>query len=233
MRRTREPHFQGASAARLAALRWRAGHPGGNRQAFRTQRPGAGCAPRQTRYHSRLVPPTGGRKIRQLQAAPIARAAAHQSRDRGSGGALGSRELRLGPRPDCGSIGQYQVSDQTVGNILRRHGLGPVSETSKTTTWRDFIRRHMDVLAGTDFFTVDVLTWRGLVTYYVLFFIHLDSRRVSIADITDHPEACWMRQVACNATFEGIGQLNGCRYVLHDRDASSALSSARPWQPGA
>src|SRR5215472_9547966 len=45
------------------------------------------------------------------------------------------------------------------------------------------------------------------------------TRRVSIAGITDHPEACWMRQVACNATFEGIGQLNGCRYVLHDRDA--------------
>jgi hypothetical protein len=81
--------------------------------------------------------------------------------------------------------------------------------------------------------TVEVLTWRGLVTYSVLFFIHLDSRRVSRAGITDRPEACWMRQVACNATFEGIGQLNGCRYVLHDRDASSALSSARPWQPGA
>ena len=113
----------------------------------------------------------------------------------------------------------YQVSDQTVGNILRRHGIAPVPERRKTTTWRDFIRRHMDVLAGTDFFTVEVLTWRGLVTYYVLFFIHLDSRRVSIAGITDHPEACWMRQVACNATFEGIGQLNGCRYVLHDRDA--------------
>ena len=77
----------------------------------------------------------------------------------------------------------------------------------------------MDVLAGTDFFTVEVLTWRGLVTYYVLFFIHLDSRRVSLAGITDHPEACWMRQVACNATLEGIGPLNGCRYVLHDRDA--------------
>jgi hypothetical protein len=35
----------------------------------------------------------------------------------------------------------------------------------------------------------------------------------------DHPEACWMRQVACNATLEGMGHLNGCRYVLHDRDA--------------
>jgi hypothetical protein len=113
----------------------------------------------------------------------------------------------------------HPVSDQTVGNILRRHGIAPVPERSQTTTWRDFIRRHMDVLAGSDFFTVEVLTWRGLVTYYVLFFIHLDSRRVSIAGITDRPEACWMRQVACNATFEGMGHLNGCRYLLHDRDA--------------
>jgi hypothetical protein len=63
----------------------------------------------------------------------------------------------------------HPVSDQTVGNILRRHGIAPVPERSQTTTWRDFIRRHMDVLASTDFFTVEVLTWRGLVTYYVLF----------------------------------------------------------------
>jgi hypothetical protein len=77
----------------------------------------------------------------------------------------------------------------------------------------------MDVLAGTDFFTVEVLTWRGLVTYYVLFFIHLDSRRVSIGGITDHPDACWMRQIGRNATFEQLGYLNNCRYVLHDRDA--------------
>jgi len=47
----------------------------------------------------------------------------------------------------------YQVSDQTAGNILRRHGIAPVPERRKTTTWRDFIRRHMDVLAGTYFFT--------------------------------------------------------------------------------
>jgi hypothetical protein len=28
-----------------------------------------------------------------------------------------------------------------------------------------------------------------------------------------------MRQVACNATLKGMGHLNRCRYVLHDRDA--------------
>ena len=42
----------------------------------------------------------------------------------------------------------------------------------------------MAVLAGIYFFTVEVLTWRGLVTYYVLFFIHLESRRVCLAGIT-------------------------------------------------
>jgi hypothetical protein len=66
---------------------------------------------------------------------------------------------------------------------------------------------------------VEVLTWRGLVTYYVLFFIHLGSLRVSIAGITDCPDACWMRQMACNATLEGMGHLNGCHDVSHDRDA--------------
>ena len=42
----------------------------------------------------------------------------------------------------------------------------------------EFIRTHLAALAATDFFTVEVLTLRGVVTYYVLFFIHLDSRRV-------------------------------------------------------
>src|SRR5918992_2225543 len=81
----------------------------------------------------------------------------------------------------------HVVSDQTVGNVLRRHGIAPAPKRSQTTTWKDFIRSHMDVLAGIDFFTVEVLTWKGLVTYYVLFFIHLESRRVSLAGITRHP----------------------------------------------
>jgi len=112
----------------------------------------------------------------------------------------------------------YQVSDQTVGNILRRHHIAPAPERSRTTTWKEFIRSHVDVLAGADFFTVELLTWRGLVTYYVLFFIEVTNRRVSLGGITRHPDSYWMEQVARNATMEGTGYLNGCRYVLHDRD---------------
>ena len=112
----------------------------------------------------------------------------------------------------------FQVSDQTVGNILRRHNIAPAPERSRTTTWKEFIRSHMDVLAGADFFTVEVLTWRGLVTYYVLFFIEVTNRRVSLGGITRHPDSCWMEQVARNATMQDTGYLNGCRYLLHDRD---------------
>jgi hypothetical protein len=69
--------------------------------------------------------------------------------------------------------------------LLRRHNIAPAPKRSQTTTWTDFIRRHRDVLAGTDFFTVEVLTWRGLVTYYVLFFIELETRRVTLGGIPD------------------------------------------------
>jgi putative transposase len=71
----------------------------------------------------------------------------------------------------------YVISDQTVGNVLRRNGLPPAPERKRTTPWSVFIRTHLALLAGTDFFTAEVLTLRGLVTYYVLFFIHLESRR--------------------------------------------------------
>jgi integrase-like protein len=77
----------------------------------------------------------------------------------------------------------------------------------------------MAVLAGIDFFTVEVLTWRGLATYYVLFFIHLESRRVTIGGITKHPTEEWILQIGRNATDASTGCLKQCRYVLHDRDS--------------
>src|SRR5262252_9225301 len=67
----------------------------------------------------------------------------------------------------------YTISDQTVGNIRKRHGIPAAPERKTTTTWKEFIRTHLDVLVATDFFTAEVWTLGGLVTYYVLFFIHL------------------------------------------------------------
>jgi len=75
----------------------------------------------------------------------------------------------------------HQVSDQTVGNVLHRHGIAPAPQRKHTTTWAVFIRAHMAVLAGTDFFSVEV-------TSYVLFFIHLETRTVDIGGITVRPD---------------------------------------------
>jgi putative transposase len=113
----------------------------------------------------------------------------------------------------------HQVSDQTVGNVLRRHGIPTAPKRSQTTTWKDFISAHMAVLAGTDFFTVEVLTWRGLATYYVLFFLNLEARRITLAGITRHPTEAWVTQMTRNAVDDPSGALRQCRYVLHDRDS--------------
>jgi putative transposase len=67
-----------------------------------------------------------------------------------------------------------------VGNILRRFAIGPAPKRRLQTMWAEFIRSHRAVLAGIDFFAVEVLKWRGLVTHYVLFFLHLDARQVTI-----------------------------------------------------
>jgi hypothetical protein len=118
----------------------------------------------------------------------------------------------------------HEVSDQTVGNVLRRYALPPAPERKRTTTWTDFIRIHRALLVGSDFFTAEVLTLRGLVTYYVLFFIHLESRRVDIVGITVHPNEPWMKQIARNATMDGCGVLRDCRYLVHDRDTKYTAS---------
>lgn len=73
------------------------------------------------------------------------------------------------------------------------------------------------MLAGADFLIVEVLTLRGLVMFYVLFFIHRESRRVEIGGITEHPNERWMMQMARNVTMDERGCLENC-YLVHDRD---------------
>jgi putative transposase len=62
------------------------------------------------------------------------------------------------------------------------------------------------------------------VTYYVLFFMRLESRRVDIAGITVHPNERWMQQMARNVTMEGCGALRDGYYLLHDRDTEYTQS---------
>ena len=78
---------------------------------------------------------------------------------------------------------------------------------------------HLEVLASVDFFTAEVWTLGGLMTYYVLTFMRAASRQVCIAGITTSPDRQWMEQMARNVTLAEVGFLCNCRYLLHDRDA--------------
>jgi putative transposase len=89
---------------------------------------------------------------------------------------------------------------------------------TKACRGRHFGSAHWGAIAAIDFFTVEVLTRKGLVRYFVLFVIDLQSRRVEIAGIVAQPDGQWMRQTARNLSDVDDGFLNGCRYLIHDRD---------------
>ena len=113
----------------------------------------------------------------------------------------------------------HAIDKITVRNILRRHHLEPAPQRRKDgMSWAQFLKMHWEVLAATDFLTVEVATWHGLVTYYVLVVMELATRRVEIAGITPHPTAAFMQQCARQLTDPFEGFLLGKRYLIHDRD---------------
>jgi hypothetical protein len=88
----------------------------------------------------------------------------------------------------------HRVGRSTIARILKAYGIPPVPE--RPTSWQTFLRAHWGAIAGADFFTTEVWTWRGLVTYYTVFVIDLASRRVQIVGSTPFPNDLFMRQVA-------------------------------------
>ena len=112
----------------------------------------------------------------------------------------------------------HVIAPNTVKNILKRHGIEPAPDRQKRTSWKAFLKAHWDVMAATDFFTVEVWTPRGLLTYYVLFVMQLKTRSVHIAGVTTSPNGAYMKQVARNLTDVSDGFLVNSRYLIMDRD---------------
>lgn len=121
----------------------------------------------------------------------------------------------------------HNISDTTVGNILKGHGIEPAPERKRQTTWKTFLKAHWDVLASVDFTTVEVWTRGGLVTYYLLFVMEVATRRVHFASCTANPDDSWMQQVARNLTDGLDGFLNGKKYLIMDRDTKYSHAFCR------
>ena len=118
----------------------------------------------------------------------------------------------------------YHISDQTVGNILKRNGIMPAPSRKPKLSWSEFIAMHKDVITACDFFTAEVFTATGLITFYVLFFIQIGSRKVHIAGVTPHPNESWMKHIARHLTMDEWGFLQGQKYLIFDRDTKFCTS---------
>ena len=118
----------------------------------------------------------------------------------------------------------HEISDQSIGNILKEHGIEPAPERKRQATWKTFIKAHWDVLGTIDFTTVEVWTKGELVTYYLLFVMELKTRRVHFAGCVTTLGDDFMKQIARNLTDPFDGFLQGTRYLLMDRDSNFSLA---------
>ncbi|MGH9258249.1 MAG: integrase core domain-containing protein [Vicinamibacterales bacterium] len=119
----------------------------------------------------------------------------------------------------------HHVARSTVATILQAHGIGPVPE--RPTSWRTFLAAHWGAIAAADFFTTEVWTVRGLVTYYTAFVLELESRRVHLVESTPYPADAFMVQVARVLTSADDGVLRGHPILICDRDTKWSAAFRR------
>jgi putative transposase len=80
-------------------------------------------------------------------------------------------------------------------------------------------KAHWKILVASDFLTVEVYRLRGLTTYYVLFFIELKTRVVTIAGVSTNPNTAWMMQMGRNVLDCEAEMMQAGRKLIIDRDS--------------
>jgi len=63
------------------------------------------------------------------------------------------------------------------------------------------VHAHWPALVAADFFTTEVWTTRGLVTYYTAFVIELHLRRVHVLGTTPYPDEAFVVQTLREVTL--------------------------------
>lgn len=110
----------------------------------------------------------------------------------------------------------HRVARSTIAAVLKAEGIPPSGQ--RPTTWRTFFRAHWPALVAADFVTTEVWTARGLVTYYTVFVIELQSRRVRVAGSTRYPDEAFVVQAMRDLANAIDGVLaDGC-VLICDRD---------------
>ncbi len=123
------------------------------------------------------------------------------------------------------------ISDQTVGNILKRHGILPAPERQKTVIWREFIRSHMAVLWATGFFNSEVWSWFGLAMSFLLSLIHCSCDQAQSVSMMLHQRMRVLKALMRRALDLGL-HLRRWAYLVAQRshvgqDGQAVLEQTR------
>jgi len=166
-----------------------------------------------------MAPGAGRKEVD--QAPPEAGQAGHRSGDQEPGPAPGPRDPRWGYRRIQGELLGLgiRLSATSIATILRRAGLHPAPR--RGPTWAQFLRSQASGILACDFLTVETVL---LKTYYVLFFIEVNTRRVHIAGATTNPDGAWVTQQARNVSADLRRLGPGPRFLIHDRDTKFTAS---------
>jgi putative transposase len=114
-------------------------------------------------------------------------------------------------------LGIANIARSTVANILRANGFDTGPKRGEAT-WADFVARHAGTLWACDFFSKKVWTLGGLTEVFVLFFIHVGSRRVHIAGLTAKPGPGCVTEKALDVCREFVGLDEQPPFLLRDMD---------------
>ena len=120
----------------------------------------------------------------------------------------------------------HRVAASTIAKVLKTHGLTPAPRRT-SATWRQFLRQQAAGIVACAFFSVDTVS---LLRFYVLFFIHHETRRVFLAGITTNPTRDWVTQCARNVTADLRDAGIAVKHLLRDRDGKFGPSFDAVWQ---
>ena len=112
----------------------------------------------------------------------------------------------------------HTVAATTIRSVLIAAGIPPAPRRSGWS-WKKFLKAHATSLIAADFLCVDTVFFKRL---YVLFFIHMASRRILAASCTAEPTEAWVTQQARQLCWKLEDEDIKLGYVIHDRDKKFA-----------